>query len=213
MVTLQRVVIPGYAEARRKETTLRDSAYLGGKEMICGIVVHPISLRRLLWLEHARNGLVGQYRFESENEILAHALQVIYFCTPQFEVPDSPKFSFWSSLRQSIQQQAFFRKVLSAYPAETVIKEVNEWIENALMDAPTGTGNNEVDSPSYASYPTYIVDKFAEAGLPFTFDEIMDMPLRRLWQHWRAAVARINDATLTNPSDMIAVEHIAKGIK
>jgi hypothetical protein len=56
------------------------------------------------------------------------------------------------------------------------------------------------------------VDKFAEAGLPFTYQEIMDMPMRRLWQFWRIAVRRVNEAHLSNPSDDLATKVIA-GVK
>jgi hypothetical protein len=56
-----------------------------------------------------------------------------------------------------------------------------------------------------------VIDKFAEAGLVFTYAEVMDMPLRRLWQHWRVASHRLNDVPLSNPSDLLAVEHLAKG--
>ncbi len=74
------------------------------------------------------------------------------------------------------------------------------------MDSPAGSSG--VAHVSYASYPAYIVDKFAGAGLPFTYDQILDMPLRRLWQHWRLASRRLDETPLTNPSDELAAQHI-----
>ncbi len=211
MVTLQTVEIPGLREAIKRESRVRDTAFLDGMEIVCGVEVHPLSLRRLIWLEQAHNGLIVPWRFDTQGELLAHSLQLVYFCTPQFSIPTSPKYSFWRAFRDGLKRARFFRKALRIAPDE-LIKEVDGWVGEAFMDAPAGGGSSEVPAPSYASYPAYVVDKFSEAGLPFTYDEIMDMPLRRLWQHWRIASRRIHDVKLTNPSDEVAVNHIA-GVK
>lgn len=210
MVTLERVEIPGYAEACRREARVRDTAFLGGNEIVCGVTVAPISLRRIIWLEQAHNGYLVPWRFDSEDEMLAHALQILYFCRPDFMPPESPKFSLWNSFTEGMRRDAFFRTAMRSRSASIIIKEIEDWFGDALMDSPAGGGQSEVPAPSFASWPAYIVDKFAETGLTFTYHEIMDMPLRRLWQHWRVAVGRINDAKLTNPSDQVAVEYLAK---
>lgn len=211
MATLQRVHIPGYAEAVRRENRLRDTAFLDGNEIVCGVDVTPLSLRRLIWLEQAQNGFVVPCKFESEQEMLAHALQCVYFCLPEFEPPKSPRFSFWQAFQDGVAQRAFFRKALRAGTPDVIIKEIEEWLDGAFMDMLSSGSKDEVPPPSYASYPTYIVDRFAEAELPFSYDEIMDMPLRRLWQHLRIATKRIHGITLTNPSDSHAVDFLAKG--
>lgn len=211
MATLQTVPIPGYAEAIKRETTLRDTAFLDGRELVCGVEVLPLSLRRLIWLEQARNGFVVPCRFESEAEMLAHALQCIYFCLPEFEPPKSPQFSFWRAFQDGVSQRVFFRKVLRAGSPEVIVAEVEAWLREAFFDAGGSAVNaGEVAGQSYASYPAYITDAFAAAGLPFTYAEIMDMPLRRLWQHRRVALRRVHGVALTNPSDALAVEHLAK---
>jgi hypothetical protein len=212
MVTLETVEVPGLREALKREARVRDTAFLDGNEVVCGVEVVPLSLRRLIWLEQAHNGFVVPWRFESDEELLAHSLQLVYFCTPSFVPPHSPRFSFLSSFREGMRQDAFFRKALRANSPDAIIKEVADWTGEAFMDAPAGGGNNEVKAPSYASYPAYIVDRFAEAGLPFSYDQIMDMPLRRLWQHWRVAAKRMTGAHLTNPSDDLATKVIA-GVK
>ena len=210
MVMLQTVEIPGFADAVRKERQLRDSAFLDGLEIVCGVEVKPLSLRRWIWLEHARNGFVVPCRFDSKDEVLAHALQVVWFNRPGFTPPTTPKYSFWGSLKQNVAQQAFFRKALRSGSPEVIIREVELWLEDAFTDALLGGGGSEVAPPSYASFPVFIVDQFAAAGLPFNYDDIMDMPLRRLWQHRRVAVQRLHDVSLSNPSDLIAVEYLAK---
>jgi len=210
MAILQTVQIPGYAEACKRESRLRDTAFLGGREIVCGVEVEPLSLRRLIWLEQARNGFVVPCRFDNDQEMLAHALQAVYFCTPAFEVPKSPRFSFWLAFQDGMAQRNFFRKALRSGTPEAIVNEVESWLREAFMDASSAGGKSEVPAQSYASYPAYIVDSFAAAGLPFTYDEIMDMPLRRLWQHWRVAMRRTHGVSLSNPSDELAVEHLAK---
>jgi hypothetical protein len=212
MVTLQTVEIPGLRDALKREARIRDTAFLDGLELVCGVEVAPITLRRLIWLEQAHNGLVVPWRFESENELLAHSLQIVYFCNPTYVPPTRPKFGFWPAFFEGRKQHGFFRGITRGKKAEDIIAEVGEWLSEAFMDAPAGGGSNEIQSPSYASYPAHIVDKFAEAGLPFTYGEIMDMPLRRLWQFWRMAVRRVNETALSNPSDDLATKVIA-GVK
>ena len=90
MVTLQTVEIPGYREAVKKEQRIRDTAFLDGRELVCGIEVFPLSLRRMVWLEQAHNGFFCPWKFEEENELLAHSLQVLYFCRPAFRIPSRP---------------------------------------------------------------------------------------------------------------------------
>lgn len=209
MVTLETVHVPGLREAIQRESRVRDSAFLDGLEIVCGVEVVPLCLRRLIWLEQAHNGLIVPWRFDSDEETLAHHLQLVYFCTPNFSPPKTPKFSFWRSFRDGMNQQVFFRKAFRSGTPEVIAKEVAEWLSDAFMDSPSGGGSNEIQGPNYASYPAYIVDKFAESGLTFTYDQILDMPLRRLWQFWRVATKRINDAPLTNPSDDLATKVIA----
>lgn len=210
MVNLETVEIPGLREAVRRESYVRDTAFLDGLEIVCGVEVVPMSLRRLVWLEQAKNGFIVPCRFENDEEHLAHALQVVYFCTPDFSPPKSPRYGFWQSFKDGYRQSGFFRKALRSGSPNVIVKDVEEWLGDSFMDSPAGGGSNEVQGPSYASYPAYIVDKFAEAGLPFTYDQILDMPLRRLWQHWRIAAHRINEVTLTNPSDDLATKHLAR---
>ena len=207
MVTLPTVEIPGYREALQRERHLRDTAFLGGFEIVCGVEVKPLSLRTLLLLEFAGNGYVNPCYFDNDNEALAHALQVIYFCQPSFKAPQTPKYHFWSEWIDAIKQNWFLRKITKGKKADVLLSEIKDWIADAFMDAPSGQATG-YQKQSYASYPAYVLDLFGEAGLMFSEDQIMDMPLKKLWQHWRVSVHRLHGAVLTNPSDEIAVEKI-----
>ena len=186
---------------------MRDTAFLDGLESLCGVEVRPLCLERLIILEQAQNGLCVPYIFENEAEMLAHALQVIYYNRPAFTPPSSPHIGMWASLSEGISRQIFIRRMVRRKVRFTIIQEVQEWISDAFMDAPSG--NSQKLRPSYASYPVYIFDLFAEAGLNFTYKEVMQMPLRRLWQYFRIANRRLNGVAITNPSDNLAVAHVA----
>ncbi len=207
MVILQTVKIPGYAEAVRKENHARDTAYLDALECVCGVWVAPLCLRSLVALEAARNGHVETCQWESEQEAMGHAVQVLYFCRPEFKVPTRVG-GFWWAFFEARRQWKFTRQVLKA-GRENIIPQVQGWIRDAMMDAPGGGSVDAVPSRSFASYPTHVIDRFAEAGLPFTYDEIMTMPLRRLWQHWRIASSRLHSYSLSNPSDSIRTDYLA----
>lgn len=210
MVTLPTVEVPGLAEAVRKERTLRDRAFLGGNEIVAGVIVRQLSLRTVLYLEHAENGMMIPFRFDDDIEVVAHALQVLCFSQPGWTAPEVRHYSFWRHWLSAWREQRFQRRVLRQIDPLELVKEVREWTDDSFMDCPAG-GGGELPKKSYASHPAYLVDLFAEAGLGFTYDEIMDMPLKRLWQHWRLAAARTHDVKLTNPSDELAVERAAKG--
>ncbi len=207
MVTLPTVEIPGYREALQRERYLRDTAFLGGLELVCGVEVRPLSLRTLLLLEFAGNGYVNPCYFDSGTEALAHALQVLYYCQPEFKAPTSPRYSFWQSWMDGIRDYRFQRHVLKTNQVDTITKEVRTWVLDSLMDAPVGD-SAAVGNQSYASHPVLIMDLFAEAGLPHTEEEMMTMPLKKLWQFVRIASRRCYGTKLTNPSDIVAVEGI-----
>ncbi len=211
MVTLNKVEILGFREAVRKERTLRDRAFLGGNEIVAGVVVRQLSLRTVLYLEHAQNGFMIPFRFDDDLEVLAHAVQVLYFSTPKWRAPEVEPYSFWKHSLTSWREEVFRRKALRGIDPVELVNEVREWTDEAFMDCPSGGGADGVPKPSYASHPAHLTDLFAAAHLNFTYDEIMDMPLKRLWQHWRLAANRVYDVKLTNPSDEIAVREIAKG--
>lgn len=210
MVTLQTVEVPGLREAIARESRVRDSAFLRGNEVVCGVVVRPLCLETLIWLEQAHNGFFVRYVFDDNRERLAHAIQALYYSRPGFTIPESPVVGFWKSFKDGLSEQLFIRRLVKGKQRHTIVNEVAEWISDAFMDAPSGGGDNAIRSPTYASYPVYIFDRFAEAGFSFSYDEIMNMPLKRLWQYLRIANRRLGAGSLTNPSDQIAVDYLAK---
>lgn len=208
MVALPTVKIPGYADAVRRERRVRESAFWAGNEVVAGVEVAPFSLRHLQWLELARNGFVVPCIFDNRDEMVAHAVQVLWFCRPGFRPPVTVRPGLAQVARIAFSAQLFAVRTLWRNEPDKLVAEVEQWLADAFMDAPPGSADKPAP-PSYAASQAYILDRFAEANLPFTFDEIMDMPLRRLWQHWRLASRRLADEKLTNPSDDVATRYLA----
>ncbi len=204
------IPVPGLREAIKKERFLRDSAFLETNELLLGLEVRPLSLRRMIWLEQAQNGFVCDWQWERDDELIGHAIALLYFSTPAFKLPGIGR-SFLRMWIDAVKEHRFRIRILMLHPAEEIVRAVDDWVSDSLMDAPAGEVKEGTVRPrSFASWPAYIFDKFGEAGLTFTADEVLDMPLKRLWQHYRIAIARLNDAKLQNPSDAIAAEHVAK---
>ncbi len=207
MAIFPTVEVPGLREAIRKERNLRDRAFLGGNEIVFGVEVKQLSLRIALYLEHAENGFMIPVRWDFDDEPIAHAIQVLWFAQPDWVAPTVRPLSLWAQFKLARKQALFTRKVLANGTPEDLIGEVMDWIKEATFDCPAG-GGSEVPRQSYASHPAHLVDLFGAAGLPFTYEEIMDMPLKRLWQHYKLAANRLYEAKLTNPSDDIVVGHL-----
>jgi hypothetical protein len=212
MVALPTVEIPGYADALRREHAVRTGAFLGGNEVLCGVEVRPLSLRTLVRLEVAQNGFVVPCRFDNNGEAIAHALQVIWFCRPKFDSTFGVG-SRWRMIREGIAMTTFILRMVTTHWRDRlkIAHEVKAWIRDAFMDAPKGDGKQLANRPSFAAYPAHIIDTLHGYGIKASMDEIMDMPLKQLWQHWRVAVKRENPKyPLVNPSDELAVAAINK---
>lgn len=212
VANLPTVEVPGYADAVRRENYVRTTAFLGGNESLCGVEVRPLSLRTVLQLEVARNGFFVPCQFESDSEAVAHALQVVWFSRPGFD-PHCGTGSLLRMVAHGVRLNTFCQRMVWRYRKDTVAMahEVKAWIRDAFMDMPKGSGRSQVPAPAYAAYPAYIIDTLHGCGVKLDADQIMDMPLKRLWQHWRVAVKRENPAYgLTNPSDEVFVKGLNK---
>jgi len=209
MVTLQQVEIPGYREAVKHESEVRDAAWLNGNEIVAGVEVRPMNLRTVILLERARNGFLVPCRFDNGQEVVAHAIQVLYFSRPEFRAPSLSDLGFLSQLFESVRRQRFIERVVRSADYDKLVREVREWLDDAFMDCPSGS-KDTVSSASHASSPAYVFDMMAAGGYGYTQDEIIDMPLRRLWQLMRLASRRLYGSAIGNPSDDLAVQHIAK---
>lgn len=210
MVQLKTVEIPGLADCLKRERQVRDEAFLEGMpEEVGGIPVASLTLRHLHWLTMFRNGFVVPCTFESTAEMLEHAQQCLWVLTPGLELP-SIRRGFTLRYRCRITLAKWFAAVrfLRAKP-ESVVADLRDYMEETFFDCPF---KSEGDSKVAHSSPTIaasVIDLFAGAGYPWSKDDILDTPLKQLWQLARVAIKRLNpEASAPNPSDILKVNEL-----
>jgi hypothetical protein len=200
---LQTVKIPGYADALRHEAAVRRSAFVHNRDTIAGVAVRQMTVRDMLWMEELRNGFFVSYRFDTQAELVGHAAHLVWWLS------DSPKpdpyTGGWPSLRLTIARASLMHRLSSRQ--DELIRDVQRYLRDTFMDAPHGSGEN-FSAPA-AAMPATIMDTLAAAGYLVTEEQVLDMPLVRLWQLIRLAKRRIDGTPLTNPSDKIATDYLA----
>lgn len=201
--------IPEYRAALALETEQRDAAFLqeaNGKELIPIIVnrkwprrplkLRPISIRRMLILEHAKSPFVcGGKAAPTAGDIAVF----LWVCSPGFCVDKNRRDKFIRSCRTVNASDAL----------ETIQRMVNA----AFYDSPPREKSNG-ETASYWSMAASFIDCFAaEYGWPM--DVTLDAPLAgilqlfKVIQHRRSASAG-QSVPLFNPSDSIKSRWLEK---
>lgn len=207
---LQVLEVPGLAEARRRETEIRDRAFFPMQITIAGIPVRPFTLNHQIALEHLKNVFVVGGMFERPSERVAHAIQFIGIVSPICDVPPGMFFELRCRYRAFVARR-FVRRLLSKN-ANEVCTGIRTYLDEALYDSPGAGEPSEsgVHRVPEASFVASLIDDFYAAGYPFSTEDVLNMPMARLWQFWRLAIKRVHEEdTLGNPSDKIEMEHLA----
>lgn len=195
--------IPGFADALRREASVRQQAWVETHTRICGVRVRMLTLRDIIVLEEIRNGFFCPWRFDDDEEFLCHCAQLVWWLS------DCPKPDFKSKrLIQPIVAAHRKRLLdhLAAQPAR-LAKDVNEYLKTQFLDAPKGSSGH--GGQAIAATPAYIADTLAAAGLFEGMDKLIDTPVVRTWQLLRLATRRVYGIPVTNESDRIACEYLA----
>jgi hypothetical protein len=166
-----------YRAAVVKETVARDFAFLGVSEDVCGVAVRPMTLRDFIRLDGIESPFV-RGGLPSPNDIVLF----LWLQSKQFK-PSA--FALWR----------FSRRCRNLNYVETV-KAITAFIDDALMDAPGGSGKS---GESFYSMAAGLVDWLA-SNYGWSEEAILDCPLKRLFQYVNASVKRKNPkAILFNP--------------
>jgi hypothetical protein len=198
---LQLVEIPGFRDALRKESDLRRKAWVYTHTEIAGVRVRLLTMRDMAVLEEMQNGFFAPWRFDDDAEFLGHCAQLVWWLS------DAPKPD--RNSRRVVQPfVALARARLIAGLAKqpkALADGVSEYLRMMFLDAPKGGGGGN----AIVAAPAYIADSLAAAGLFVGLDEMLDMPLIRLWQLMRLATRRVYGTPITNDSDRIACDYLA----
>lgn len=179
--------IPGYTEARDKEQSNRDLAFLDMPIPLCGVIVRQFNLRHLLILCNCENGFVCGKPVPSPEEIV--------------------QFLWVVSTGYAMDAKALnkFAKARARLNYAQSIKDVQEYLDRAFQDAPQGSGSR---AKQYTADCAWLVEKLAFA---YGWDDeaIMQKPLARLWQYNRILTKRDDPkALLFNRSEQIVTKHL-----
>lgn len=200
---LQRVEIPGLADAVKREQRVRREAWVHVRHEIAGIPVRSLTLRDMEVLEELKNGFFCPWRFDSDEEYLSHCAQLVWWLS---DCPKPERYrSTWRDLFTAKPRRELIEK-LAAKPRE-LARDVAAFMRDQFMDAPKGAADSM--GVAAAAGPAYIFDTLAAGGYSFKEDEILDMPLPRLWQLVRLVQRRVFGLPLTNPSDKLAADYLA----
>jgi len=172
--------IPGLAEAIEKEQHARDTAFLELPESVCGFDLKPLTLRHILTL-----GSIGS-PFMRGGHPMPHDVGA-FMCV----VGGWQGFNRWRKLRK-----------LGRVTFRDAIEQVDAFVKESFQDSPSGS---EVESVSYYSFAASLVDLF---GHEYGWAErnILDAPVKRLFQYVKAISRRNGEKILFNPSDRVRRE-------
>lgn len=196
------LAIPGLREAIERETEKREFDFLGAPELLCGIEVMPLSIRRLLRLQAVNSP------FLYNADLKAGPVDVALFfwsLSPNYERAlvvrqwcELASFALGRAVFNGIRHR-FIRRLSMLHLGEATAA-CRQYVADAFEDAP---GASDERGPTYYGWPAGYVGLLAtEYG--WTEDETIDLPLRRLWQHVRRLMRRNDPAVaLFNPSDKV----------
>ena len=176
--------IPGLREAIEAEQHIRDTSFLPLPESVCGFDVKPLTLRHVLML-----GAVGS-PFMRGGHPMPHDIGAFLIV-----VGDWKGFKRWCCLRK-----------LGRVAFRDAVESVDSFVKESFQDSPGGSG---VEGVSYYSFAASIVDLFGrEYGWRET--DILDAPVKRLFQYLKAISRRSGETVLFNPSDRIRSQWMEK---
>ena len=169
--------IPGLREAIEAEQHIRDTSFLPLPESVCGFDVKPLTLRHVLTL-----GAVGS-PFMRGGHPMPHDIGAFLIV-----VADWKGFKRWCCLRK-----------LGRVSFRDAVESVDSFVKESFQDSPSGTGEA---SASYYSFAASIVDVLGkEYG--WSESEILDVPLKRIFQYLKAIARRNGETVFFNPSDSV----------
>ncbi len=199
---LQFVEIPGYRDALRRESDVRRQAWCHTHTEIAGVRVRLLTLRDMVLLEEMQNGFFAPWRFDDTDEYLAHCAQLVWWLSDCRK----PRLDARQALSPIVaHQRTRLIRHLAARPHE-LSAGVRDFLKASFQDAPKGSG---FSGSAIAGAPAYIADTLAAGGLFVGLDEMLDMPLVKLWQLVRMAARRVYGTTITNESDRLATDYLA----
>lgn len=154
----QKSCIPGYEEALASERRERAFPFIGLKEKICGIECEYLTPRRLEWLRAYDNAFVVGGEVST-----ASILQFIWMVNPNF------------TTNKDTRDQ--FIKGCARIKVDEAPKEIDQYLDRAFLDAPTGK-----PSTPYFSVAASLIYSMSRDPFRWDMERALDTPLQITYQ-------------------------------
>lgn len=188
--------IPGVAAQVERQNRVRDVSFLPIQETIAGVDVMPLTPARLLVLMAIESPFVTMSRLPEAYDIAA----ILWALNSHYAPPPLS----WSQNREKKRiLKACRRFKQGSWPYIEAVKSVERYLEESMMDGPPRRDGDAGDPPT-ASAMAWLVHRIASA-YHWSEAEIMQMPLKRLWQY-----LKIIDGRQGNPSDKAIADWLAE---
>jgi hypothetical protein len=194
--------IPGFKEAVEQEQSARSSVLLGIGGEVCGIECRPFTVRDLINLQAIKSPFVSG-GFISRMDCMR-------FLILQSVSHRQPKAGWLERMLLKRRNSAVLRRVRRA-STESMIGEINGFLDDAFMDAPASSGAADSSAP-IASSAAVMVDAIA-SEYSWPISEILNLEIAFVFQLFRLRhVARGgNRAALINrKSSKVVGEYLRK---
>lgn len=181
---------PVFIEGRgiREEQARRDLAFFRPRACALGVQLRPLSVRSWVTLETAG---AGGMLANPDAATLRQVVDYLFIHGPDWTsvLAERPRVTFswrWPfvTFDPRARRARLLRRALRCTTAEiaTVIATIREEVSFAFNDSPAGDGAGAIPQSSVAAD---VVHALASA-YGWTEDAILDLPLERFWQYWRA---------------------------
>ena len=209
-------IIPGYREAVQRERFVRDTAFMPVTETVAGFELRPLSLRDWMLLRISRNALVT-----GDTPTPRDLSRFLWLLSPGYG--PHAFLAYWRFARRcrcftppappllatGKRMMRWHGRTLAAVTAGAeVVSAVRAYLKETLQDAPRG-GSGGCHT-QYWGDGCEITGALANA-YGWGEDYIMDMPLKRVFQHLKRIQAHQEGerAPMFNPSDDVKADWLA----
>jgi hypothetical protein len=208
---------------QRGDAQRRCADFVDYAPVVCGLVLHPITLRsytrlivfesaftteaavtveeiiNFVWIHHPA---FSQFAREEKAAVSRHVYRALH---PRF--PHLNQFFRLVALHPRYRWVHRFTSPTAGERLAASAAEIRRLLAEALRDFPRSAGN---DTPSPVPLPAHMLNTLRR-GLDLTFSEIEQMPLRRLLQHLRELIHHADPssvALISLDEEEIWIEHM-----
>lgn len=185
---MEKLTIPGYAEALAEERKLREEIFLDVPAKLGGVLVNHITPFLLARLSQMRSPFIcgGEYNDQE-------TLRFLWALSPDFVTPEHPdcqdRITMLAALLTKRYGQCFV----------DVEDEIDAFVKATFMDGPMGGGSEQVP---YVIGVAWQIHQMGKAPYRWHWKETLHTPLRIIFQLIRCVKLDRGD-TMFNNSDWI----------